>query len=137
MLGLVWTQEDLDMLAKHEEDNKGNKTLADMEASPVAARPTVLRYPLSLLVRPELMKSLQEHAIPSQGGLYGMPHVPAGAASLSQASKEEFLRKMGATAIDRNDPEYTGADPFGQSRRPSGGFSEGPSRPIGGGGKRR
>jgi len=137
MLGLVWTQEDLDMLARHEEDNKGGKTLSEMESAPVAEKPSVLRYPLSLLVRPELMKSLQEHAIPSQGGLYGMSHVPSNAASLSQASKEEFLRKMGATAIDRNDPEYSGADPFGQSRRPTGGFAEGPARPIGGGGKRR
>lgn len=137
MLGLVWTQEDLDMFAQHAEESKGNKTLSEMEASPVEQRPSILRYPLSLLVRPELMKSLQEHALPSQGGLYGMPHVPSSAASLSQASKEEFLRKMGATAIDRDDPEYSRADPFGASRRPTGGFAEGPSRPIGGGGKRR
>jgi hypothetical protein len=92
----------------------------------------VLRYPLSLLVRPELLKSLQEHAIPSTGGgLFGMGHVPKDAASLYESTKNEFLRRMGATAAssDETDPN---ADPFAQSRKSNSGFSEGRSRPLGG-----
>lgn len=135
MLGLVWTPEDLEMLKQQDAQSKtidGNKELE-------APSSGLLRYPLSLLIRPELLKSLQEHAVPAAGGLFGMNHVPSDALSLSKASRDQFLTKMGAqSASDLSDDfEATGADPFGPSRRPEQkGFSEGKSRPIGGGNRR-
>jgi len=140
MLGLVWTPEDLEVLAKQAEGQKG-MTAAELEnAKPVADEaPRALRYPLSLLVRPELLKNLQEHAIPSGSGLFGMHHVPKDATSLYAASKDEFLRRMGATAVGQpqDDFERSQVDPYARSQRPVGGFTEGRQRPLGGGGGRR
>lgn len=121
------------MLAQQAEGQK-NMTAEELESAPpvVEEKARVLRYPLSLLVRPELLKSLQEHAIPSTGGgLFGMGHVPKDAASLYESTKNEFLRKMGATsaAASETDPN---ADPFAQSRKAPGGFSEGRARTLGG-----
>jgi hypothetical protein len=143
MLGLVWTQEDLDVLAKQAEGQKqmGNMTAEQLEASAptLDEGPRTLRYPLSLLVRPELIKNLQEHALPTAGGLFGMSHVPKDATSLYGSTKEEFLRRMGATAASAagDDFERSNVDPFAQSQRPRGGFSESRPRPIGGGGRRK
>lgn len=136
MLGLVWTPEDLQVLAEQDAKNKGNKTIEELAASAPDAAPSVLRYPLSLLIRPELLKSLQERAIPAQGGLFGMPHVPSDALSLSKASKDDFLRRMGVqSATDEFDK--TDIDPYSPSQRPRGGFAEGKPRTIGGGGRRK
>lgn len=136
MLGLVWTQDDLESLARTAE----KKDLSETELSqiPVDSLPSTLRYPLSLLVRPELFKELQERALPAGSGLYGMPHVPQDAVSLSQASKTEFLRRLGVSPV-HSDDLGTGqaSDPFAQSRRPREGFSEGRARPLGGGGRRK
>ena len=137
MLGLVWTPEDLEVLTQQDTKNKSLEELsksADKHSAPSG----ILRYPMSLLIRPELLKSLQEHAIPSQGGLYGMAHVPGDALSLSKASKDEFLAKMGAQSASSPTDEFdkTDVDPFSPSRRPQGGFSEGKARPIGGGNRR-
>lgn len=140
MLGLVWTPEDLEALANQAENQKqmANMTAEQLEATPVADEgPRTLRYPLSLLVRPELIKNLQEHALPTAGGLFGMHHVPKDAMSLYGSSKEEFLRRMGATAASTDDFEKSNVDPFSQSQRPRGGFSESKQRTLGGGGGRR
>ncbi len=139
MLGLVWTPEDLEVLARQSEaQQSGNMTAEQLENAPPVEDEArrVLRYPLSLLVRPELLKNLQEHALPTTGGLFGMSHVPKDATSLYGSSKEEFLRRMGATAAVQDDFEKSNVDPFAQSQRPKGGFTESRARPIGGGRRR-
>lgn len=132
MLGLVWTPQDLEVLSKQASKKEGSST--EESAPSVAEEPSVLRYPLSLLVRPELLTTLQERAIPGGGGLFGMGHVPTDAQSLYGSSKEDFLRRMGATAaaghrgddFDSQGPR----DPYAQNKPK--GFSEGPQRAFGG-----
>jgi hypothetical protein len=127
MLGLVWTDEDLQYMV----DQQVN---GDAPAVDTSDGPRKYRYPLSLLVRPELLKSLQEKALPSSGGLFGMSHVPDDARSLSDATKNEFLRKMGASPamfddeISRMDRDYF--DPSIRSKK--GGFLPGPPRSFSG-----
>lgn len=139
MLGLVWTPEDLKSLAVQDTKNKSMEELSK-DADRAADSSGILRYPLSLLIRPELLKSLQEHAIPSADGLFGMSHVPSDALSLSKTSKEQFLAKIGAmsaTADPLDEFDGTQVDPFSPSRRPEQkGFTEGKPRPVGGGPRR-
>ena len=123
MLGLVWTPEDLEGLAKPPTEVEDN--------SLTSAEPRLLRYPLSLLVRPELLQNLKDHAMPS-GGLFGMDHVPNDASSLFRSSKEEFLRRLGATPLGPDSDIANRPDPYSNSRRPAGGFSEGTPRSFGG-----
>jgi hypothetical protein len=133
MLGLVWTPEDLAILAEKPKQT-GSMTpeqIAESDAREVEST-GILRYPLSLLIRPELLKNLQEHAMPATGGLFGMDHVPGDAASLYGSTKEEFLRRMGATSASKDDPDWAPADPDAPSRRQAGGFMESKPRTISG-----
>jgi len=133
MLGLKWTKEDIVALAANMGKPADQKSIADLDSESTSSDGT-LRFPLSLLVRPELLDQLKERALPSQGGMKGMPHVPASALSLSDVKKEDFLRKMGV--LPAGDRDLSGRDEssmFGQpSQRPHVGFKEGPMRPIGG-----
>lgn len=133
MLGLVWNEEDIAALASGlaKEDKPGS--IADLEDEE-APQEGSLRFPLSLLIRPELIDQLKERVLPSQGGKLGMPHVPASALSLSDVRKEDFLRKMGATPV-QDDGSFSDRDQFDQPRRSSG-FQPGPPRTIGGGRRR-
>jgi hypothetical protein len=131
MLGLVWTPEDLEQIARDEKTNQGEKSIKDLEAEAVVHDPNApLRFPLSLLIRPELLQQLRERALPSKGGLFGMGHVPVDALSLSQVSKDDFLRKMGATPVQ--DRSLSSVDPLNASQRPQSGFAQGVPRRIGG-----
>lgn len=131
MLGLVWTPEDLEQIARDEKSNQGDKSIQDLESDAVVHDPHApLRFPLSLLIRPELLQQLRERALPSKGGLFGMGHVPAEALSLSQVSKDDFLRKMGATSVQ--DRSLSSVDPLNASQRPKSGFEQGAPRRIGG-----
>jgi hypothetical protein len=133
MLGLSWTEEDILALASGLDTNDGPKNIADLESQEKPSSGT-LRFPLSLLIRPELIKQLQERVLPAQRSKRGMPHVPASALSLSDVRKEDFLRKLGATPV--GDRDFSdGGDMFDQPNRTQG-FREGPMRTIGGG-KRR
>lgn len=135
MLGLVWTEEDIMSLATGLAKDDGPKSLAELEADTTEQRGNgSLRFPLSLLIRPELIEQLKEKALPSQGGKHGMPHVPASATSLSDVTKEDFLRKLGATPVKDRNFSSGDDDMFGQPQRGEG-FREGPMRTIGG--KRR
>jgi hypothetical protein len=135
MLGLKWTKEDLDALAAGFSSTAGEKSIEELAGDESqASSDGSLRFPLSLLVRPELIDQLRERAIPAQGGMKGMPHVPASALSLSDVRKEDFLRKMGA--LPAQDDDLSGRDPSSMFDTPSGrpqvGFKEGPLRRIGG-----
>lgn len=134
MLGLVWTEEDIMKLASGLATKDGPKSLADLEKEDTPEQGNgSLRFPLSLLIRPELIETLRAKVLPSQGSKHGMPHVPASAISLSDVRKEDFLRKLGATPVQ--DRDFSSRDDmFGQPQRAQG-FREGPMRPIGG--KRR
>lgn len=130
MLGLVWTEEDIMSLASGLVAEDRSKSLTELEADTSEQRGNgSLRFPLSLLIRPELIEQLKEKAIPPQGGKHGMPHVPASATSLSDVTKEDFLRKLGATPVQDKDFS-SGGDMFDQPRRAQG-FREGPMRTIG------
>lgn len=134
MLGLKWTKEDLDSLAANFGKSADQTNIDDLKKRDVPRGDGSMRFPLSLLVRPELIDTLKERALPSQGGLKGMAHVPASALSLADVKKEDFLRKMGVTPATEDD--LSGRDEssmFGQpSGRPQAGFKEGPVRRLGG-----
>lgn len=138
IFGTTWTPEDIQALAEHAKAaEEGDKPLDQLEKDKErdiedANKP--LRYPLSLLIRPELLQTLRERAIPAlRGSKNGMPHVPSDAISLSDTSKNEFLRKLGALPVSSDDPRLRGGvDPYSTSQRPQEGFSEGTRRRIGG-----
>jgi len=131
MLGLVWTDEDIKALTSGLAHNDGPKSIDDLDKSGTAQE-GALRFPLSLLIRPELIEQFKDRSLPSINKA-GMPHVPASALSLSDVGKADFLRKLGATPADEQD--FSTGDMFDKPHRGSSGFTEGPMRSIGG--KRR
>ena len=120
MLGLVWEEEQLEALA--EGMRKEEQTVGDLEERDAQSSAGPLRFALSLLIRPELIETLRNKAIPPTGKA-GMPHVPHDSLSLSDVQKEEFIRKMGGTIL--NESRLEDADPFAQSSRPQAGFPDG------------
>lgn len=104
MLGLVWTR---DMI---EDMTGGEQTIEEVKPT----RLERLRYPLTLILKPELLSELRSRF--NIGGEEidddlsvdpGMPHVPKGAISMSTLSKEEFFRRVGHKQRDIDDP-YVG-----------------------------
>lgn len=122
MLGLTWTRKDLDFIAEGMRQDSKKKSMDELDAESESNVDADIFYPLSLLVRPELIKDLRAKAIPGHGGLDGMGHVPGGAKSLSDLSKEDFLRKLGVTPISPLDPAAESS--YGRERTGPGGFRE-------------
>lgn len=96
MLGLVWTREDIAELTRRTEEKAAAEERGEAPSDYI---PDVIRYPLSMLVRPELLDTLTGgNELSSQENLSGMMHVPKGTLSLANVSKEEFLSRVGATS---------------------------------------
>ncbi len=128
MLGLVWTESDLQSLAKSaasaEENAEGNAPIR----TPMGPNEKT-RFPLSLLIRPELIEQLKDRVLP--GGTKSknnMPHVPDSAISLSSLSKEEFLKRMGASPAPAGFGDDDSGSVYDRSNAPATGFQEGPLR---------
>ena len=114
MLGLVWTKADIDALTRM----AAEKEAREDDAEPVPL-PDVVRYPLSLLVRPELLDTLTGGGLPDQESLSGMMHVPKGTLSLANVSKEEFLKRVGAAPATSIDLAGEDRDPFRKTEQAS------------------
>ncbi len=102
MLGLLWTR---DMI---EDMTGGEQTIEEVNPT----RLEKLRYPLTLILKPELLSELRSRfniggaAIDDDDLSYdpGMPYTPKGAISMSTLSKEEFFKRVGHKQLDIDDP---------------------------------
>lgn len=92
ILGTVWSKEDVVSI-------KGGEA---SEASVTQAVESKIRYPLSLLIRPEIYKELQTR--------FGEGNAKSESLSVG---KEEFIRRMGL-GQQFNQPAETGSSPNGR-----------------------
>lgn len=83
MLGLSWTR---DEVARITDDKKEGEN---------ASYPSKLIYPLSLMIKPDLLDILRANFGLDTKSKDGMPHIPGNTTSLSNTSKEDFISKMG------------------------------------------
>ena len=128
MLGLVWTESDLQKLAHSASDAEETEGQSATIRTPMGPNEKT-RFPLSLLIRPELIEQLKERILP--GGTRSktnMPHVPDSAISLSSVSKEEFLRRMGAKQAPPGFGDDDTGSVYDKSNSSAQGFQEGPLR---------
>lgn len=113
MLGILWTREDVESMFSTGGEGKASKI-------------SKLKYPLALVLQPELRNQLGR-----QFGLYededpSIPNIPKNATSLSTLSKEDFLAKLGFQA---QGTEFEGKSSM---KEPSKGLQPGPRRTLGG-----
>lgn len=123
MLGLVWTEDDISGLARGIAAENKPKTLADLEsATVVPKKKSPLRFPMSLLIRPEIIDQLTGGAASTRTSKPGMPHVPNSAVSMSDLPKEDYMRMMGATPVD--DRSFSSTDMFDKPSKKMSGFDD-------------
>lgn len=88
ILGVIWTKEQVHSLSGGE-DSTDNIKVTKVDK---------LRYPLALILKPDLMKELKNRfGFDSSGddGTSKLDHVPKGTTSLGMTSKDDFIKKMG------------------------------------------
>jgi hypothetical protein len=85
ILGVIWTKEQVAGLSGGE-DSTDNIKVTKVDK---------LRYPLALILKPDLMKELKTRFGYSDEGTSKLDHVPKGTTSLGMTSKDEFIKKMG------------------------------------------
>jgi hypothetical protein len=124
ILGLRWTREAVESMIGSED------TIEDVKATDL----NIIRYPLSLIMKPNLVQELKlrfggSNIEPTEGDDNfnydpGMPYTPPGSVSMSTLSKEEFFQRLGRKASDPDDMYIRGS-------RKEPGFKPGPGIKLG------
>lgn len=101
LLGTLWTREDVVNMLGGETGDQQVQRLSSLQLKRA-------RYPLALILRPELFKELRERfGLGSDSddseGVPGMPHIPKDAKSLAKLDKNEFIRRMGFRPAEAED----------------------------------
>jgi len=93
MLGILWTRDEVAGMFGGE---VGDQQLQQIEKLDIKRA----RYPLALILRPDLFTELKERfglgtGEKNEKGMPGMPHIPQNAQSLGMLDKDSFLNKLG------------------------------------------